>query len=266
MATNSNAVYNPSDGRRWRGRRGQHPACEGDLHRRVMGTDKKLLMLSYHTCAGRRLPKTKMTLLYSVAILRICPRPSTVSPKTCPSWKGDRHLCGYRCERLATSLPTRSAGGPFAIDMRTGLVTVDGGLNFDARTPAQSTPSPSRWFDPNNAVPLIHTSLVVTATDVNEAPTVARRCKRLLPSRRLTALRRTPTTYDDLWVLRRLPSPCSRSGRRPTRPTTSSLELGGDDGSLFDISDEGVVTFKKDPPNLEDPKDANQDNKYVRST
>ena len=146
----------------------------------------------------------------------------------------------------------------FDIDIRTGRVTVAAALDFDA-SPGPDYSVTINAFDPSAGTGT-H-SLAVTTTNVNEPPTVG-------GGATTGPIPEINSTPPDDYTYAAYASEAFTAADQDADDDTSNLTLtlGGDDGSLFDIGDAdagvaGVVTFK-DPPNLEAPKDANQDNMY----
>ena len=217
------------------------------------GTGKKLLMLSYHPVraepAANNMPEFSDTdLPATVTVAEDVPAGRVIGtfPATDTN-SGD----------ILTYTLTGANAGLFDIDMRTGLVTVgEDGLDFEDAGP--NYPITINAFDPSNDTDT-H-PLAVNTTNVNEAPTVTGgQATASVPEINSTP---PPDVYDyadlDLETTAFTAADQDADDMEDNLPI---LTLGGDDGSLFNI-DAGVVTFK-DPPNLEDPKDANQDNKYV---
>ena len=217
------------------------------------GSGKEVIMLSYHSVraeptgtnnapvfSGTDLPAT-VTVAEDVPVGRVI---GTFAASDANS--GD----------ILTYTLTGADAGSFDIDMRTGQVTVGAGLSFE--TPGPDYEIVINAFDPFGADGTDTHNLTVTTTNVNEAPTVGGGAA----TGSIPEVDSTPEETDPTYVpyasVAFTASDVDADDQAPDAPT---LSLGGDDGSLFDL-DEGVVTFKNDP-DLEDPKDANQDNKYV---
>ena len=240
------ATYNPStieDGADDAGNRLRVKVTYED----AQGAGKKLIMLSYHTVRAEVAETDNDAPVFSS-------NPEDLAATaSLPEDVAKGRVIGTFAATDANDgdiLTYTISDSPFAIDMRTGLVTVDGGLNFE--TPGPTYTLTISAFDPNNASDTHE--LVVTATDVNEAPSVTGDA-----TGTVAEVDSTPEDGDDAY------EPYASEAFTGTDPDDGDaaelvLSLGGDDGGLFDIA-AGVVSFKANP-NLEDPKDANQDNVY----
>ena len=157
---------------------------------------------------------------------------------------------------------TGASVGKFKIDIATGQITVAAGLNHeDTELTNGAYPVTVTAFDPSNAPSVPAATITITATDVNEAPTVT--------GGATGSTEEIDSTPDNLPG-----EPYVYMGYTSDMYTTTDVDtneddvadvlewsLSGDDGGLFDISDDGVVIFEKDP-DFENPKDVNQDNAY----
>ena len=134
---------------------------------------------------------------------------------------------------------TLSAGDAnFDIDMRTGQVSVGAALSFESPGPGYNFTV--QVFDPSGADDT-H-AVTVTTTNVNEAPSVGGGAS----TGTIPEVDSTPETGDPAYVPYASSAFTASDPDADDTPGTLTLELGGDDGGLFDISDTGVVTFKND--------------------
>ena len=157
----------------------------------------------------------------------------------------------------------------FSIDKATGQIKVAKALDFDSNYPTGDTANPDgkytfyvRATDPSGETGgenRDEIKVIVTATDVNEAPVVT-------GSAELTVTEATSTFagIDSLYKV----SDQDNADR-------ANWTIAGPDGALFQYStpDDGIgrnIHFKKgSEPDFEDPKDSNKDNVYeisVRAT
>ena len=104
-------------------------------------------------------------------------------------------------------------------------------------------------FDPSNDTDDV--DVIITATDVNEAPTVAGSATGTIPE--INSTPPTPYTYTPF-------ASAAYTTADPDAGDTITLDLSGDDADLFEIT-AGVVAFKA-APDFEDPKDASLNNSY----
>ncbi len=149
-----------------------------------------------------------------------------------------------------------SGGGDeahFKIDKKTGQLTV--GVKLDHEQGGEDGEGVYEVeviaYDPSNNTGAANTAKVnITATDVNEAPTVTGSTEGEIPEKSSTPTGDGYTPFEETY---------NKTDVDDGDETTFSLS--GDDKDLFDLSEGGVLTFKDDP-DFENPKDDNKDNAY----
>ena len=141
---------------------------------------------------------------------------------------------------------TANPGDNFAIDIRSGEITVAAALDYETNSAIVLTVT---VYDPSNAAGTL--DVTINVGDVNEAPTVAGSATGTIPE-----INSTPPagyTYTAF-------ASAAYTATDPDAGDTTTLSLSGDDENLFEIA-AGVVTFTA-APDFEDPKDASLNNSY----
>ncbi len=142
----------------------------------------------------------------------------------------------------------------FTINKATGQITLAAGLDHE-RVPASGGETYEvtvTAYDPSNNTGSARAATVtITATDVNEAPTVAGSATGTILE--INSTPPTPYTYTPF-------ASAAYTAADVDDGDTATLSLSGDDEDLFEIA-AGVVTFKA-PPDYEDPKDASLNDIY----
>ena len=141
---------------------------------------------------------------------------------------------------------TANPGDNFAIDIRSGEITVAAALDYETNAAIVLTVT---VYDPSNAAGTL--DVTINVGDVNEAPTVAGSATGTIPEINITP----PAGYTYTAF-----ASAAYTAPDPDAGDTPVLSLSGDDENLFVIT-AGVVAFKA-APDFEDPKDASLNNSY----
>ena len=215
------------------------------------GTGKELIMLSYNTVreapAENQLPVFDDNAEFDASV----PEDTAVGTVVgVPVTATDPNADDIRSYTLTDGGDNDS----FEIDIRTGVIKTAAALDHeegDANDDGDYEITVN-VFDPSNGTDTV--PVTITATDVNEAPTVAGDATGMI-----LEINSTP---PDGYTYEAFDSE-AYTATDPDDGDTAELELslGGDDEDVFSLSETGVVTFDSDP-NREDPKDANQDSVY----
>ncbi|MDB2512674.1 hypothetical protein N9X48_08320 [Luminiphilus sp.] len=139
----------------------------------------------------------------------------------------------------------------FSIDQSTGALTFTTAPNFESPSDADSDNSYRVTVTVSDGTDQASQAVVVSVTDVNEAPVIA------------TINSQVPATSGFTSVSVAEPETTAFSAT-VSDPDSDSIiyRITGVDASLFSISSEGVVTFNS-PPDFEIPLDSDGDNIYA---
>jgi Ca2+-binding RTX toxin-like protein len=139
----------------------------------------------------------------------------------------------------------------FSIDQGTGALTFTTAPNFESPSDADSDNSYRVTVTVSDGTDQASQAVVVSVTDVNEAPVIA------------TINSQVPATSGFTSVSVAEPETTAFSATASDPDSDSIIyRITGVDASLFSISSEGVVTFNS-PPDFEIPLDSDGDNIYA---
>ena len=155
---------------------------------------------------------------------------------------------------LYYTIPATTDANEFAIDKKTGQITVDGPIHFEdvggnsgPYTIAVTATDPSGGTGTQ--------SVTVTVTDVNEKPTVT--------GDATGTILEIDSTPEDGYTYTAFTATYAKADpdAGDSAATATTFSVAGDDGDVFTITSEGVLTFKENP-NFDAPADADKDNTY----
>ena len=165
----------------------------------------------------------------------------------------------------------------FSIDKATGQITVAGGLNFERVTPdgkyylvvTVTDPSAASMNEDTAVVPTVYRGtddvvVVITATDVNEAPVLAGRVELTINEIDGTNEDAVAPDFDgNTGADRATWTNYYTVSDEDDRDGIARWDLEGDDEALFRLVQVTGRTLEfNDPPNYENPLDADGDNVY----
>src|SRR5262249_815056 len=136
---------------------------------------------------------------------------------------------------------TNNAGGRFAINASTGVVTVAGAIDREVDGPSLSITVRATSADGSTA----DQSFTIAVNDVDETPTITSGASFSVPENTTAVTTVTATDPDS---------------SAPFNTLTFSIS-GGADAAKFSITSGGVLTFVS-APNFESPTDVGGDNVY----
>ena len=243
-ATNNAAAYTAAAGDEGKVLRVKAIYTDGE------GTDKDEYKLSYHAVRPAPSANDAPTFSGTGVYTRSIPEDAVVgtvvgAPVTATDANADD------VGKLTYDLSGADAGS-FNIDKMTGQITVAAALDYERSAGATYTvavgvsdPSVNDVTTPFDTAVVVRQGVTITATDVNEAPTVT-------GATVVSSVDENVATTTPLGTF---------TATDPDAGDSAELSLSGDDADAFALDTTGVLTFKASP-NYESYADTNGDNAY----